>query len=77
MGNGAKAQQKRDRNAKAGGAKGESSQLKANAAALTIQCNICKATFQGTSKQLVLQQHVDSKHSKLDIPQCFPGWTPA
>ncbi|TYJ56715.1 hypothetical protein B9479_002646 [Cryptococcus floricola] len=72
MGNGAKAQQKRDRNAK--DAKGAgASQLKTNAASLTIQCDVCKATFQGTSKIPVLQQHVDSKHPKSTVAACFPN----
>ncbi|PHH50260.1 hypothetical protein CFIMG_005980RA [Ceratocystis fimbriata CBS 114723] len=44
MGNGAKAQQKRERAAKDG--KGAAkSQLKANAQACNIQCVICKSTF--------------------------------
>ncbi|KIR59845.1 hypothetical protein I312_101493 [Cryptococcus bacillisporus CA1280] len=77
MGNGAKAQAKRDRNTKAAAGKGDQSQLKSNAAAMTIQCVTCKAVFQGTSKQLVLQQHVDSKHPKSDIKTCFPTFAVA
>ncbi|WWD16107.1 hypothetical protein CI109_100532 [Kwoniella shandongensis] len=72
-GNGAKSAQKRERNA-AKAPKGESSQLKSNQAAQSIQCFTCKATFQGTSKQLVLQQHIDSKHPKSDIKTCFPNF---
>nr|XP_018263680.1 uncharacterized protein I303_03552 [Kwoniella dejecticola CBS 10117]OBR85838.1 hypothetical protein I303_03552 [Kwoniella dejecticola CBS 10117] len=51
MGNGAKAQQRKDRAGGKPAEKGASSQLKSNAAAQTIQCDTCKATFQGTSKQ--------------------------
>lgn len=47
---GAKSQQARERNAAKAG-KGPQSQLKSNAAAMTIQCNICKQSFQGTSKK--------------------------
>ncbi|GAB0141786.1 hypothetical protein EsHS_00002365 [Epichloe bromicola] len=48
MGNGAKAQQKRERNAKDG--KVAKSQLKVNQQAMNIQCQICKATFLSTTK---------------------------
>ncbi|KAL7424163.1 hypothetical protein Q5752_001749 [Cryptotrichosporon argae] len=75
-GNGAKSQQARERNAKAAG-KGPSSQLKANAAALTIQCDICKQTFQGTSKKPLLQQHIDSKHSGKAFETVFPKFVDA
>ncbi|KJR85922.1 uncharacterized protein SPSK_09984 [Sporothrix schenckii 1099-18] len=49
-GNGAKAAQKRERNAKdkAGAAK---SQLKTNEKALNIQCFVCKATFLSTTRE--------------------------
>ncbi|KAK4084514.1 uncharacterized protein Triagg1_994 [Trichoderma aggressivum f. europaeum] len=49
MGNGAKAQQKRERNNEKGG-KAAKSQLKVNAQAMDIQCQICKSTFLKTTK---------------------------
>ncbi|KAK8869631.1 hypothetical protein IAR55_000199 [Kwoniella newhampshirensis] len=75
-GNGAKAAQARERNA-AKASKGPTSQLKSNQAANSIQCFTCKQTFQGTSKLLILQQHVDGKHPKLDVKTCFPGFVAA
>ncbi|WWC69293.1 uncharacterized protein I206_103231 [Kwoniella pini CBS 10737] len=77
MGNGAKAQQRKDRAGTKPADKGASSQLKTNAAAQTIQCDTCKATFQGTSKQPMLQLHVDSKHPKSDFKTCFPKFVAA
>jgi hypothetical protein len=47
---GAKSQQARERNAAKAG-KGPSSQLKSNAAAMSIQCTVCKQAFQSTSKK--------------------------
>ncbi|KAI0405791.1 At2g23090 like protein [Xylaria palmicola] len=49
MGNGAKAQQKRERNAKDAN-KGAKSQLKTNQKAMDIQCAICKSTFLKTTR---------------------------
>ncbi|WVF72009.1 hypothetical protein IAT40_006821 [Kwoniella sp. CBS 6097] len=72
MGNGAKAAHKREKNTGKPAGKGEASQLKSNLAAQSIQCDTCKATFQGTSKQPLLQQHVDSRHPKLTLATCFP-----
>ncbi|KAK2068195.1 hypothetical protein P8C59_002852 [Phyllachora maydis] len=71
-GNGAKAAQKRERNAKnaAGPAK---SQLKANSAAMNIQCDTCKATFLSTSREKALTEHAVNKHNKT-LPECFPSF---
>ncbi|KAK2004747.1 DUF1909-domain-containing protein [Colletotrichum falcatum] len=71
MGNGAKAQQKRDRNAK--DAKPKGSQLKVNAAAKDIQCQVCKATFLKTTKAPALTEHAANKHNK-GLPDCFPAF---
>jgi hypothetical protein len=71
MGNGAKAQQKRERNQKDAG-KGAKSQLKVNEKACDIQCNICKSTFLKTTKVPALLQHAENKHSKT-LAECFPG----
>ncbi|KAF3023540.1 hypothetical protein E8E14_009558 [Neopestalotiopsis sp. 37M] len=86
MGNGAKAQQKRERNAK--DSKVAKSQLKVNQAAMDIQCQICKSTFLKTTRaphQIAdtyrlsptrLEQHAQNKHSKA-IADCFPTYTAA
>ncbi|KAE9964175.1 hypothetical protein BLS_008577 [Venturia inaequalis] len=69
MGNGAKAQQKRERNAKdaKGGA---SSQLKTNAAAKNIICKVCRQDFQCTVKRPQLEVHATDKHDKT-YEDCF------
>jgi hypothetical protein len=58
---------------KAKKAGGGQSQLASNAKASSILCNICKQSFICTAKGAVLQAHVDSKHAKLSIAECFPG----
>jgi len=76
-GNGAKAAHKREMASK-DAKKGPSSQLKSNAAAQTIQCDVCKQTFQGTSKRPILQQHAENKHSgKANFDACFPKFVEA
>ncbi|KAH0494897.1 At2g23090 like protein [Trichoderma longibrachiatum] len=70
MGNGAKAQQKRERNNEKGG-KAAKSQLKVNAQAMDIQCQICKSTFLKTTKAPALTEHAQNKHSK-GLADCFP-----
>ncbi|KAM0455186.1 hypothetical protein ACHAPV_000476 [Trichoderma viride] len=69
MGNGAKAQQKRERNAKDKGV--AKSQLKVNQQAMDIQCQICKSTFLKTTKAPALLEHAQNKHSK-SLADCFP-----
>ncbi|PSN60087.1 DUF1909-domain-containing protein [Corynespora cassiicola Philippines] len=70
MGNGAKAQQKRERNAGKGG-KGEAkSQLKANSAAQTVKCKTCFQTFQSTTNRKMLREHAANKHTK-NFEDCF------
>ncbi|KOS12763.1 hypothetical protein Malapachy_1371 [Malassezia pachydermatis] len=76
MGNGARAQQKRERNAKANSGKEAKSQLKANEAAKSVICQICRQTFLMTVREPALKQHADNKHGK-DIKDCFPTWSPA
>ncbi|KAF5312584.1 hypothetical protein D9619_003335 [Psilocybe cf. subviscida] len=73
MGNGAKAQQKRERNDKKGPA-GSKSQAKANVAALNIICTVCKQTFLLTTRAPALQEHSQNKHSKT-IAECFPTFS--
>ncbi|KAJ9123352.1 hypothetical protein QFC22_001551 [Naganishia vaughanmartiniae] len=72
MGNGAKAQMKRDKNA-AGAGKGGASQLKTNTASQSIQCKTCFQTFQSTAKVAELTQHAENKHSNKAKADCFPG----
>ncbi|EJT73245.1 hypothetical protein GGTG_10092 [Gaeumannomyces tritici R3-111a-1] len=72
MGNGNRAQQKRDRNAK--DQKGvQKSQLKVNEQAKNIQCEVCKATFLTTTREPQLLLHSDNKHSKT-VAECFPTY---
>ncbi|KAH6657305.1 At2g23090 like protein [Truncatella angustata] len=71
MGNGAKAQQKRERNAKDG--KVAKSQLKTNEKAMNIQCKICFSTFLATSRVPQLTEHAQNKHSKT-LADCFPNY---
>ncbi|KZO94989.1 DUF1909-domain-containing protein [Calocera viscosa TUFC12733] len=70
MGNGAKAQQKRERAAK-DAKSSKSSQLKTNTAALTIVCTVCRATFLQTTRAPALEEHAQNKHSKA-LAECFP-----
>ncbi|KAJ2784826.1 hypothetical protein H4R18_000860 [Coemansia javaensis] len=71
MGNGAKAQQKRERAKKAAGGVAKS-QLKANEAAKTIMCQRCKQTFMCTARRDTLQDH--STKCKAEFDACFPGY---
>ncbi|KAK4057186.1 hypothetical protein OIO90_001681 [Microbotryomycetes sp. JL221] len=71
MGNGAKAAMRKGKQAeKAGSSQG--SQLKANAAALTIQCVVCRQTFLQTTKAPALKEHAENKHKNATIETCFP-----
>ncbi|GAA5851552.1 hypothetical protein JCM8547_001131 [Rhodosporidiobolus lusitaniae] len=69
MGNGAKAQMKRDRNA-AAAKKGPTSQLASNAKAMNIKCKVCMQVFMSTTRRPALQEHSQNKHSK-DVDACF------
>jgi len=72
MGNGAKAAQKRERNADKNAAKGSKSQAKVNEAAKSIVCATCKQTFLITTRAPALEEHAQNKHSKT-MAECFPG----
>ncbi|KAL5366694.1 DUF1909-domain-containing protein [Aspergillus floccosus] len=72
MGNGAKAQMKRDRNAKDAKGVGKS-QLKTNEAAMDIQCVVCKSTFLKTTRAPALTEHASNKHNKT-LQDCFPNF---
>ncbi|TDL28745.1 DUF1909-domain-containing protein [Rickenella mellea] len=73
MGNGAKAQQKRDR---AGGKpapkKDAKSQLKVNEAAKNIVCQVCRQPFMSTTREPALLDHVEKKHPEKTRADCFP-----
>ncbi|OBZ79667.1 hypothetical protein A0H81_00562 [Grifola frondosa] len=70
MGNGAKAQQKRERNAAKAGATAKS-QNKTNQAALNIVCQTCRQAFLLTTRAPALEEHAQNKHAKT-IAECFP-----
>lgn len=53
--------------------KGAGSNLKSNALAANRFCNVCKQSFLCTANRGALEQHVDSKHSKLTFKDCFPN----
>jgi len=57
-GNGAKAAQKRERNAEKN-KKAAGSQLKSNEAAKTITCQQCKQSFFGTMRKPALTEHAE------------------
>jgi len=69
MGNGAKAQQRRERNNEKAG-KGGKSQLKVNEAAKTIICKVCKQAFMLTTREPQLTEHAMNKHNK-PREECF------
>ncbi|KIM84554.1 hypothetical protein PILCRDRAFT_818127 [Piloderma croceum F 1598] len=73
MGNGAKAQQKRERNADKNASKGSKSQAKVNEAAKSIVCQTCKQPFLLTTRAPALEEHSQNKHSKT-IKDCFPSF---
>ena len=71
-GNGQKSAVKRERNAAKAKGKGKNtSQLKVNAAALGIVCQVCRSSFMSNAR-VELQQHYEAKHSKMTYAQCFP-----
>ncbi|KAL0950877.1 hypothetical protein HGRIS_007636 [Hohenbuehelia grisea] len=72
MGNGAKAAQKRERNADKNAAKGSKSQAKANEAAKNIICTTCRQSFLTTTRAPALEEHAQNKHSKT-MAECFPN----
>ncbi|KAJ5226471.1 hypothetical protein N7468_007696 [Penicillium chermesinum] len=73
MGNGAKANQKRERNAKQTKT-GPTSQIKSNQKAMSIMCQVCRQTFLQTTKAPALTEHASNKHNK-GLGDCFPGVT--
>jgi hypothetical protein len=76
MGNGAKAQQKRERNADKNAPKGSKSQAKVNEAAKNIVCQTCRQAFLLTTRAPALEEHSTNKHSKT-LKDCFPNFSTA
>ncbi|KAI9592815.1 DUF1909-domain-containing protein [Syncephalis fuscata] len=72
MGNGAKAQMRRDRNAKVAKKDGSTSQKKVNEAAKNIICSVCRSTFLCTVRDAALEEHALNKHNKT-MKECFVG----
>ncbi|TFK23112.1 DUF1909-domain-containing protein [Coprinopsis marcescibilis] len=70
MGNGAKAQQKRERNTDKAGKAGKS-QLKVNEASKSLVCTQCRQPFMNTARAPALEEHAQNKHSK-PLAECFP-----
>ena len=48
------------------------SQLKQNAACMTLQCQVCFQSFMGTQIKMA-KIHYDQKHSDKDWTVCFPN----
>jgi hypothetical protein len=67
-GNGAKAAQKRERNAEKN-KKSAGSQLKSNEAAKTIKCELCKQSFLGTMRRPALTTHAEVQYNYMHT-----GW---
>jgi hypothetical protein len=74
MGNGAKAAQKRERNAAKNADKGPTSRTKVNEAAKNIICQTCRQAFLLTTRAPALEEHAQNKHSKT-LAECFPNFT--
>lgn len=77
-GNGARAAQRRERQAKADANAGHvtttEDRKKHQAAAAAHICKVCMQSFSNTVRLPELQQHVESKHAKLgkNVADCFP-----
>ncbi|RKP18244.1 DUF1909-domain-containing protein [Rozella allomycis CSF55] len=72
MGNGQKAQMKREKNSKLNNGAGKS-QLKSNQNAKSIICKICRSTFLCTANITQLSDHATNKHNK-QVSECFDGY---
>jgi len=72
--NACRAQQKRERNLKAGG-KTANSQLKKNQECQTIQCKVCFQTFMSVTNERSLREHSENKHPKKSFQECYPDYT--
>lgn len=41
--------------------------------AMSLTCTICKTGFMANQSDAQLQTHIDSKHPKSSMAECFPG----
>ncbi|ORX77191.1 DUF1909-domain-containing protein [Anaeromyces robustus] len=73
MGNGQKAQHRRER-MKENAPKAAKSQLKINEKAKNIICEVCRTTFLCTVREKALQEHVNNKHAGKTFKDCFPKY---
>eukprot|EP00884_Botryococcus_braunii_P000319 jgi/Botrbrau1/10288/Bobra.0120s0010.1 len=73
-GNAQKAAMARQRKAEKDKNASKGSQLKANAAAMSLLCQVCRQSFMCTSTRQKLEEHVQSKHEKQGFEACFPGF---
>mmetsp|Transcript_23671 Transcript_23671/g.60456 ORF Transcript_23671/g.60456 Transcript_23671/m.60456 type:complete len:80 (-) Transcript_23671:291-530(-) len=76
-GNGAKSATKRARAMEKAAKAPAGSQLKDNAASLTIACKICLQTFVCTTTEKVLRDHWENRHPKQEFFAAFPHLKPA
>jgi len=49
------------------------SQLKTNAAAMSVICSVCRQSFMCTLAVAKLKEHSDNKHPQKTFEECFPG----
>ncbi|KAJ8902502.1 hypothetical protein NDN08_006905 [Rhodosorus marinus] len=66
-----KSKTKRDRNLAKQQGKGGTSQLAKNKASMNIVCQVCRQSFMCTLSEKSLQEHVNSKHPKSELKECF------
>ncbi|KAL7067415.1 hypothetical protein ACR3K2_21900 [Cryptosporidium serpentis] len=71
-GNACKRTQDRERKA-ANVPKEGKSQLKVNAEAMSLKCNVCLQPFMKVQTGPLLKQHWEAKHPKKTFEECFPG----
>ncbi|EKM83415.1 hypothetical protein AGABI1DRAFT_32833, partial [Agaricus bisporus var. burnettii JB137-S8] len=70
---GARAAQKRERNAGKNEPKGAKSQMKVNEAAKSIVCVTCRQAFLITTRAPALEEHAKNRHDKT-MAECFPDY---
>ncbi|KAK6587985.1 hypothetical protein RS030_71126 [Cryptosporidium xiaoi] len=70
-GNACKRNQCRERKVAAGSKEGKS-QLKVNAEAMSLKCQICLQPFMKVQTGPLLKQHWEAKHPKKAFHECFP-----
>ncbi|GLC46143.1 hypothetical protein PLESTM_001831900 [Pleodorina starrii] len=71
-GNGQKSAMRRAKKLEEMQGSNKGSQLKTNAASMTIKCNICMTAFVCTTSEKLLREHWENKHPKQPIEAAFP-----